>query len=62
MAAGAAELRSCSVARVDFELTDEQRLVKETARAFTDNEIVARERENDGLMRALTGINALVPA
>jgi alkylation response protein AidB-like acyl-CoA dehydrogenase len=84
---------------MDFELTDEQRLVKETARAFTDNEIVARERENDrnahfdvdlvrkiadqgylgaivpqeyggegldyltyGLMRALTGINALVPA
>ena len=39
---------------MDFELTDEQRLVKETARAFTDNEIVARERENDR--------NALVPA
>ncbi len=32
---------------MDFELTDEQRLVKETARAFTDNEIVARAREND---------------
>jgi butyryl-CoA dehydrogenase len=32
---------------MDFELTDEQRLVKETARAFTDNEIVARARDND---------------
>jgi alkylation response protein AidB-like acyl-CoA dehydrogenase len=32
---------------MDFELTDEQRLVRETARAFTDNEIVERAREND---------------
>jgi butyryl-CoA dehydrogenase len=32
---------------MDFELTDEQRLVRETARAFTDNEIVERGREND---------------
>jgi butyryl-CoA dehydrogenase len=32
---------------MDFELTDEQRLVLETARAFTDNEIVERAREND---------------
>jgi butyryl-CoA dehydrogenase len=32
---------------MDFELTDEQRLIRETARAFTDNEIVARAREND---------------
>jgi alkylation response protein AidB-like acyl-CoA dehydrogenase len=32
---------------MDFDLTDEQRLVQETARAFTDNEIVARAREND---------------
>ena len=32
---------------MDFELTDEQRLVKETARSFTDNEIVARGRDND---------------
>jgi butyryl-CoA dehydrogenase len=32
---------------VDFELTDEQRLVRETARAFTENEIVERAREND---------------
>jgi butyryl-CoA dehydrogenase len=31
---------------MDFELTDEQRLIKETARAFTDNEIVERAREN----------------
>ena len=32
---------------MDFELTDEQRLIRETARAFTDNEIVERAREND---------------
>ena len=32
---------------MDFELTDEQRLVRETASAFTDNEIVERAREND---------------
>jgi butyryl-CoA dehydrogenase len=38
---------SGSVPAMDFELTDEQRLVRETARAFTDNEIVERAREND---------------
>jgi len=32
---------------MDFELTDEQRLIRDTARAFTDNEIVERGREND---------------
>src|SRR6516225_5356992 len=32
---------------LDFELTDEQRLIRETARSFTDNEIVERAREND---------------
>jgi butyryl-CoA dehydrogenase len=32
---------------MDFELTDEQQLVRETARAFTQNEIVERAREND---------------
>jgi butyryl-CoA dehydrogenase len=32
--------------RMDFELTDEQRLIKQTAREFTDNEIVERAREN----------------
>jgi hypothetical protein len=31
---------------MDFDLTDEQRLVRETARAFTDNEIVERARDN----------------
>src|SRR6202023_2319377 len=31
---------------MDFELTDEQRLVKSTAREFTDSEIVERSREN----------------
>jgi alkylation response protein AidB-like acyl-CoA dehydrogenase len=32
---------------IEFELTDEQRLVKETAREFADNEIAPRAREND---------------
>jgi alkylation response protein AidB-like acyl-CoA dehydrogenase len=32
---------------MDFELNDEQRLVRETARDFTNNEIVERAREND---------------
>src|SRR5437764_6253401 len=32
---------------MDFDLKDEQRLVRETARAFTDKEIVERAREND---------------
>ena len=32
---------------MDFELSDEQQLIRETARAFTDNEIVERAREND---------------
>jgi len=31
---------------MDFELTDEQRLIQETARDFTDNEIVMQSREN----------------
>ncbi|MFI5037522.1 MAG: acyl-CoA dehydrogenase family protein [Solirubrobacterales bacterium] len=31
---------------MDFDLTDEQRLIKQTAREFTDNEIVQRAREN----------------
>jgi butyryl-CoA dehydrogenase len=32
---------------MDFELTDEQRLIRETARSFTNSEIVERAREND---------------
>jgi len=32
---------------IDFELTAEQRLIRETARDFTDNEIVPVAREND---------------
>jgi butyryl-CoA dehydrogenase len=32
---------------MDFELTEEQRLIKDTARSFTDNEIVERARQND---------------
>jgi alkylation response protein AidB-like acyl-CoA dehydrogenase len=31
---------------MDFDLTDEQRLIKETAREFTDKEIVQQTREN----------------
>jgi butyryl-CoA dehydrogenase len=31
---------------MDFELSDEQRLIKSTAREFTDSEIVERSREN----------------
>jgi alkylation response protein AidB-like acyl-CoA dehydrogenase len=31
---------------MDFDLTDEQRLIRDTAREFTDNEIVERSREN----------------
>jgi butyryl-CoA dehydrogenase len=36
---------------VDLDLTDEQRLISETAREFTDNEIVPRARENDRAAR-----------
>src|SRR6202012_1209923 len=32
---------------MDFALTDEQQLIRETARAFTDKEIVPRARDND---------------
>jgi alkylation response protein AidB-like acyl-CoA dehydrogenase len=32
---------------VDFELTDEQQLVRETARAFANHEVFERAREND---------------
>jgi hypothetical protein len=32
---------------IDFELTDEQRLVRDTARRFADREIVPRARDND---------------
>src|SRR3989440_3211669 len=32
---------------MDFDLTDEQKLIRETARDFTNNEIVPRGRDND---------------
>src|ERR1700709_914471 len=32
---------------MDFDLTDEQKLIRDTARGFTDKEIVPRAREND---------------
>ena len=31
---------------MDFDLTDEQQLIRETAREFTDNEVIERAREN----------------
>ncbi len=31
---------------MDFDLTDEQRLIRDTAREFTDNEVIDRAREN----------------
>jgi alkylation response protein AidB-like acyl-CoA dehydrogenase len=31
---------------MDFDLTDEQRLIKDTAREFADKEIVVQSREN----------------
>jgi butyryl-CoA dehydrogenase len=31
---------------MDFDLSDEQRLIKQTAREFTDKEIVIQSREN----------------
>jgi butyryl-CoA dehydrogenase len=36
---------------MDLELTDEQRLIEETAREFTDREIVPRARDNDRAAR-----------
>jgi alkylation response protein AidB-like acyl-CoA dehydrogenase len=36
---------------VDLDLSDEQRLIRETARDFVDNEIVPRARENDRAAR-----------
>jgi butyryl-CoA dehydrogenase len=32
---------------IDFELTDEQRLIRDTAKEFADNEIAPRARDND---------------
>ena len=32
---------------MDFDLTDEQQLIRETAREFTDRELAERAREND---------------
>ncbi|HEY1358109.1 MAG TPA: acyl-CoA dehydrogenase family protein [Thermoleophilaceae bacterium] len=53
---------------IDFELTDEQRLVKETAREFADGEIAPRARENDRherfdteLVEKLAGMGFLGP-
>ena len=32
---------------MDFDLSDEQRLIRDTARQFADNELPERAREND---------------
>ena len=32
---------------MDFDLTDEQKLIRETAREFADRELAERAREND---------------
>ena len=36
---------------MDLDLTDEQRLISETARDFVDNEVVPRARDNDRAAR-----------
>jgi alkylation response protein AidB-like acyl-CoA dehydrogenase len=41
---------------IDFELTDEQRLIQETAREFTDREIVPVARDNDRAERFDTAL------
>ena len=43
---GVARPVACA-AVIDFELTDEQRLIRETARDFTDREIIPVARDND---------------
>lgn len=47
---------------IDFELTDEQRLVRDTAREFADNEIVPRARDNDRAGRFDTELVAKLAA
>jgi butyryl-CoA dehydrogenase len=47
---------------VDFELSDEQRLIRETARAFADKEIIPRVRDNDRNERFDTEIVAKMAA
>ena len=56
---------------MDFDLTDEQRMIRDTAREFTDKEIVPRARDNDrnahfdvelvGKMAAQGYLGAIVP-
>jgi alkylation response protein AidB-like acyl-CoA dehydrogenase len=56
---------------MDFDLSDEQQLVRETARAFTDREVVPRARENArnehfdrelvGMLAAQGYLGAIVP-
>ena len=49
--AGAGARRRLGCTAVDLDLTDEQRLISETARDFADNEIVPRARDNDRAAR-----------
>ncbi len=51
--------RGLGCTAVDLDLTDEQRLISETARDFTDNEIIPRAREND---RDVSGSTSSSPA
>jgi len=50
------------VSHIDFELTDEQRLVRATAREFADNEIAPRARESDRAGRLDTELVAKLGA
>jgi butyryl-CoA dehydrogenase len=48
---GSSEPPRLGFAAVDLELTDEQRLIQETARDFAENEIAPRARDNDRAAR-----------
>src|SRR3979409_1790514 len=43
---------------MDFQLTDEQRLIAETAREFADREILPRVKENDRAGRLERGLGS----
>ena len=47
---------------MDFDLTDEQRLIRETARDFTDSEIIPRVRDSDRNERFDTDLVAKIAA
>src|SRR3954464_12869122 len=47
---------------MDLELTDEQRLIRDTARDFTQREVMPRSRDNDREMRFDTELVAKIAA